>query len=427
MTPWLNLRASVAVRPEFTLGQGSNGKTAVFRLKRIDSHRGQSALKVVNLIEDRGDYESLPELLKKDYEAARKECKDSALNEVDMMADFQGNTNIVDYLDHKFVDWTDESSFGCDMLIRMELLKDLRGEIRSGKAFTESEIIKIGTDICQALILCHETGIIHRDIKPENIFVNRNGNYKLGDFGISKILDSSPLAVASTGIGTPPFMAPEQISGKYDRRIDIYSLGLVLYELSNQSRLPFAKTSYVTHEDIARRMAGVPLPSPIAASEGLAKIILKACAYKADDRYQTAQEFLAALSALGGVSVSQVAPIQLTPPANAQREEGAHDSYSTEPAMDDSSAVQLVAEQKVVERKTPGYETVPAIAGGRKEVAVDSTYETVPASATPATEPKGVSTYETVPAVADSVQPKRNSSKATSVGFSSPTPNENER
>lgn len=407
------------------LGQGSNGKTAVFRLKRIDSHRGQSALKVVNLIEDRGDYEALPALLKKEYEAAREECKNSALQEVDMMADFQGNTTIVDYPDHKFVDWTDESGFGCDMLIRMELLKDLRGEIRSGKAFTESEIIKIGIDICQALILCHGNGIIHRDIKPENIFVNRNGNYKLGDFGISRILDASPLAVASTGIGTPPFMAPEQISGKYDRRVDIYSLGLVLYELSNQSRLPFARTAYVTHEDIARRMAGVQLPSPVAASEGLAKIILKACAYKADDRYQTAQEFLAALSALGNVSVSQVAPAQFSLPIKEQREADSHNPYTTEPALGDSSAVQPVAEPKVVERKPSSYETAPAIADASEEIAVGSTYETVPASASPVEAPKGAHIYETAPAIADTDLPKKRTPITNSVDSSRRTTNDN--
>ena len=89
------------------LGNGSGGKTAVFRLKRIDSSRGQSALKVINLIEERGNFDSRPEFLKEEYEAARKECMDKALEEVWMMDDFQGNTNIVDYLDHQFVDWTD--------------------------------------------------------------------------------------------------------------------------------------------------------------------------------------------------------------------------------------------------------------------------------------------------------------------------------
>lgn len=204
-----------------TLGKGSGGKTAVFRLKRVDSDRGQSALKVINLIEERGDFNSRPDFLKKEYETARKECMDQAIEEVYRMADFQGNTNIVDYLDHEFVNWVDEAGFGCDLLIRMELLKDLRNEIQSGKLFTDADIIQIGSDICRALILCHRKGILHRDIKPENIFINRNGDYKLGDFGISRIIGSSPMSMAGTAIGTPEYAAPEQISGKYDKRVDI--------------------------------------------------------------------------------------------------------------------------------------------------------------------------------------------------------------
>lgn len=280
------------------LGQGSGGKTAVFRLKRIDSNRGQSALKVINLMEERGDYDSMPAHLRKEYEAARDDCKGSALQEVWLMDDFQGNTNIVDYLDHKFVDWTDDEGFGCDMLIRMELLKDLRSEIRSGKAYSEEDVIKIGCDICQALILCHGNDILHRDIKPENIFINRNGNYKLGDFGISRIISNAPMSMASTGIGTPEYAAPEQTSGRYDKRVDIYSLGLVLYELSNQNHLPFARSSYIRPDDVNMRLAGIPLPHPVNSSPELTKVILKACAFKPEERYQTVDDFLIALRGL---------------------------------------------------------------------------------------------------------------------------------
>lgn len=287
------------------LGQGSGGKTAVFRLKRIDSPRGQSALKVVNLIEERGKFDSMPACVKKDYETAREECKTSALQEVWLMDDLQGNTNIVDYLDHTFVDWRDENGFGCDMLIRMELLKDLRGEItkriRTNSTFPEDEIIKIGRDICAALVLCHGKGILHRDIKPENIFINSDGNYKLGDFGVSRILSSAPTAMASTGIGTPEYAAPEQFTGRHDKRIDIYSLGLVLYELSNGNKLPFASNSYVKPIDVQRRQLGEPLPPLKNISKEFACVILKACAYKKEDRYQTAEEFLAELNSLVGV------------------------------------------------------------------------------------------------------------------------------
>ena len=230
--------------------QRTDGKTAVFLLKRNDSFRDTSAMKVISLIEERGRYDDLPAYRKKEYNDALKECMAKATPEVEMMCALRGHTNVVDYMDHKFHNWSDSSGFGCDLLIRMELLEDLRSIIRKGKIFSEKEILRIGRDIATALVLCHSHGIHHRDIKPENIMVNKEGNYKLGDFGISRLLDASPMAMASTGRGTPEYAAPEQFNGHHDTRSDIYSLGLVLYELRNRNKLPFATSSYVRQEDV---------------------------------------------------------------------------------------------------------------------------------------------------------------------------------
>lgn len=277
------------------LGSGSGGKTAVFRMSRVDSDRGASALKVVNLIEERGNLHSLPEHRKREYEAARQACSKSAEQEVWLMDELRGNTNIVDYLDHTFVDWSDDTGFGRDMLIRMELLKDLRSDLRSGRIFREEEVLKVGRDICAALILCHRKNILHRDVKPENIFRNKDGNYKLGDFGVSRVLDACPGAVASTGIGTYEYWPAEQMTGRYDTRVDIYSLGLVLYELSNRNRLPFAASAYANSREVSLRLSGTELPAPCDASPALAQVILKACAFRAEDRYPNAESFLRAL------------------------------------------------------------------------------------------------------------------------------------
>lgn len=291
------------------LGSGSGGKSAVFRLSRMDSTWGGSALKVINLIEEKGNIDSVSAYRRNEYEQAKNECRKSAEQEVRLMDEMHGNTNIVDYLDHKFVDWSDETGFGCDMLIRMELLEDLRGKLREGYQYSEKDVLKIGRDICTALVLCHRKGILHRDIKPENIFINSDGNFKLGDFGVSRILSSAPAAVASTGIGTPEYAAPEQFTGPHDKRVDIYSLGLVLYELSNRNRLPFATSSYARQEDIQKRQMGMPLPKPAEISEGLWRVLQKACAYKAADRYRTAQEFLEDLCRLDGT----IAPVYPKP------------------------------------------------------------------------------------------------------------------
>lgn len=287
------------------LGSGSGGKSAVFRLSRIDSTWGRSALKVINLIEEKGNIDSISAYRRNEYEQAKNECKKSAEQEVRLMDEMHGNTNIVDYLDHKFVDWSDETGFGCDMLIRMELLEDLRGKLRDGHQYSEKEVLKIGRDICTALALCHGRGILHRDIKPENIFINADGNYKLGDFGVSKILEFSCSSVYTSAGFTPEYAAPEQLTGHQDKTVDIYSLGLVLYELSNRNKLPFASTSYARPIDVQRRQKGEPLPVPSNASKALARIILKACAHKKEDRYQTAEELLTALNSLQGVSAPQ--------------------------------------------------------------------------------------------------------------------------
>lgn len=302
------------------LGSGSGGKTAVFRLVRSDSDRGASALKVVNLIEERGSLEKLSARRREEYEAVREECSASAEQEVWMMDDLRGNTNIVDYLDHTFVDWEDETGFGRDLLIRMELLRDLRSELRRGRLFTESEVLKVGRDICVALILCHRKNILHRDVKPENIFLNKDGAYKLGDFGVSRVLDACPGAVASTGIGTYEYWPAEQMTGRYDTRVDTYSLGLVLYELSNKNRLPFAASAYTNSREVSQRLSGTPLPPPCDASPALAEVILKACAYDPEDRFASAGEMLKALQRVSAARRNPPSAQPVTLPADKLEE-----------------------------------------------------------------------------------------------------------
>ncbi len=364
------------------LGTGSGGKSAVFRMVHTASTGVECALKVISLLEERGRFEDLTDFRKEEYRKVREEFTASAEQEVLMMHDLQGNTNVVDYLDHTYVDWQNATGFGRDMLIRMEKLTDLRGELSRGRFFSSAETLQVGLDICTALTLCHSRGIMHRDIKPENIFINKYGHYKLGDFGVSRILDTSSFK-ASTGIGTPQYWAPEQISGNYDQRIDIYSLGLVLYELSNRNRLPFATSSYVREAEIQQRMLGTPLPKPADADDALAQVILKACAPRPGDRYATAEDFLNALNRISVSGGTGKAPISSTGtrpsgnqtvPASARKE-----PYRTAPA----------AAQKATYGTAPAasgqdsYKTAPAAGKDR--------FGTVPASA-------GKEQYGTVPA-----------------------------
>lgn len=281
------------------LGTGSSGRTAVFELCRYNNGWQEfCALKVMNLLEETGNCQSLPEFRRWEYSTAVRENRENAEQEVRLMEQLRGKTNIVDYLDHRFMEWQDGNSYGVDLLIRMERLSDLRSQIYQGRLFSEEEILRVGVDICRALTICHRKGILHRDIKPGNIFFNQDGDYKLGDFGVSRILDNASSAYASTSIGTMAYCAPEQMSGAYDTRVDLYSLGLVLYELRNLNRLPFAPTSYMNQKSVEMRLSGAALPLPEGASNGgteLCQIILKACAFQPEDRYSSADEMLFAL------------------------------------------------------------------------------------------------------------------------------------
>lgn len=315
------------------LGKGSGGKTAVFELVHTETSEVKSALKVVNLLEETGSLSDFSPKRRRDYEAARDACSESAQKEVLLMSLLQGSPNIVTYLDHTFVDWADEDGFGRDMLIRMELLKDLRREMDQGRTFPEADILRLGKDLCAALVLCHSKDILHRDIKPENIFLNQQGCFKLGDFGISRIIGTATVAQASTGIGTLAYAAPEQLTGRYDTRVDIYSLGLVLYELSNRNRLPFAGSSYVRSQEIQQRLDGTPMPDPCDASPALARVIRKACAYRPQDRFQTAQEFLDALSWVeSGSSVDTQPALDYPTGTIFEVRSPRESSYETQPA-----------------------------------------------------------------------------------------------
>lgn len=282
------------------LGGGSGGRTAVFRLERSKlGWQETCALKVVGLMEETGRWSECSQQRQQAYRETCRERSLQAAEEVRLMARLGGCTNVVDYLDYQVMDWADGERFGQDLLIRMELLTPLSTMVRDGLAYDRNHILKLGQDICRALILCHESGIIHRDIKPANIFCNQRADFKLGDFGIARLLECGEQAC--TAMGTRAYAAPEQFTmgeSGYDSRVDIYSLGLTLYELSNENRLPFARNQYVREADVLARLRGEPFPVPSMADPALARVILKACAHRAEERYQTARDMYDALEAL---------------------------------------------------------------------------------------------------------------------------------
>ncbi len=231
------------------------------------------------------------------------------VKEIELLESFKGTPNIVSIEDYKVQRKKDE--IGNDIFIRMELLTPLDSVLRQ-RILTEREVLQVGIDICSALELCESMHIIHRDIKPANIFINDRmpGHvfYKLGDFGIARSMQN--LTSGLSAKGTPSYMAPEVFLGKqYDNRADIYSLGITLYRMMNNNRLPLVPdqgfTAAAREEALTRRLGGEKLPPPCRGSESANRVILKACAFDPDQRYTTASQMKKDLeAALRGEPVS---------------------------------------------------------------------------------------------------------------------------
>lgn len=281
---------------------GTGGFSTVYEIVRVDKFgmEEHAALKVISVPENKSDIEAFRDdgLDDKSITAYFKTQVDDISREFLLLSDMKGNSHIVSYEDHQIVQHDHDP--GWDILIRMELLASLTDYYRAnfaGTAIDETTVIKIGVDLCRALELCERKKIIHRDIKPQNIFVNRNGDFKLGDFGIARVSDHTTRA---TKAGTYTYMAPEVYQNRgYNAKVDQYSLGLVLYWLLNERRMPFAPLDVPTAESnsiaLQRRMSGEPLPAPLHGSPELKRIVLRTCAFDPNERFSSPMELRLAL------------------------------------------------------------------------------------------------------------------------------------
>ena len=297
------------------IGAGSYGK--VFEIERRDFDMVfTGALKAITIPADKSEYEQVLEA-GMDREGASTYFRDyvQELNrEIALMSRLKGHSNIVSYEDHQII--PHEDGIGWDILIRMELLRPINDALRQNKSFTRAEVIRLGTDLCRALEVCGQYNIIHRDIKPANIFISDTGDYKLGDFGVARIASAS--TGASTRAGTVNYMAPEVFRGeKYTANVDIYSLGLVMYQLLNANRMPFYPpypqpiTFSAAEQARARRLAGEALPLPSGAQDALGQLVCKACAPDPAQRFAGP---LALRKALEALPQKQPAPLAIDPP-----------------------------------------------------------------------------------------------------------------
>ena len=274
---------------------GSGSLSDVYRIERSENgHSHESALKVIRIPDS---YEQIVSLQKKgmseeEMSAFFYNIVETIVNSYGMISYLNEESNVVKYKEHAIL--ANEQGIGWTIYIRLELLTPLLTYLEN-HSLTTKDLIRLGMSICQSLETCRKYNIVHGDIKPQNIFINKLGIYKLGDFRITRQVEQ----VASGYIKerNTMYMAPEIYWGEgYGMAADIYSLGIVLYQLLNNNRIPFLPpypekiTITDLQQAISLRMNDTKIPAPANASEKLAKVILKACAYDVVDRYANPEE-----------------------------------------------------------------------------------------------------------------------------------------
>ncbi len=186
------------------------------------------------------------------------------------------------------------------VFIAMEMIhgRNLSQLLKEGVRFRPSEVARIVAEVAVALDYAHGMGVVHRDIKPANILITDKGTVKIADFGVAR-LESSNLTVEGQFIGTPNYMSPEQITGKaVDGRSDIFSLGVVLFELLTGKK-PFAGK---TMAEVTLNIVQKPCPIPSTVRPGLPAafnpIVLKCLEKEREKRFQSGNELARVLAAL---------------------------------------------------------------------------------------------------------------------------------
>ena len=220
--------------------------------------------------------------------SANKQIRARFENEAAIMASLK-HPNIVKILD----DYNQDGM----LAIVMELLegKDLNETIKSSGALDINKSVSIFLNVLDAFIYAHNKGIVHRDIKPANIYIGRDGQVKILDFGIAKLFGTG-LDKTRTGtqMGTPIYMSPEQVKGEksIDHRSDIYSLGVTFYFML-KGKAPYNSDTESDY-NIFNKIVNDPLPELIEYPE-LNEIIKKAVAKDRNDRFQDVDSFKLAL------------------------------------------------------------------------------------------------------------------------------------
>lgn len=292
---------------ESKIGEGGFG-TVYKAKKELFGEVTWSAIKTVSIPNDPAEVKDMSAsgLDENSIRGYYQESVKQLVNEIRLMEKMKSASHIVAIEDYEVVE--DKENLGWTIFIRMELLKNLNDYIKEHGMDTNG-VIQMGEDILTGLEFCHESNLIHRDIKPANIFVSEFGEYKIGDFGISREIERTSTTLSQKG--TKTYMAPEIVRmEKYDKLVDIYALGLTMYEICNKGRMPFLPPYPQPYfpmdreKAILRRLNGDTFPE-LPEIGALNQVIWKACAFAPEDRYQSALEMKEALLSLGKTEVPE--------------------------------------------------------------------------------------------------------------------------
>lgn len=176
----------------------------------------------------------------------------------------------------------------------------LKSALDQGERFAVPDVIGMISALLDGLAYSHENGVIHRDIKPANVMITSDNKIKLADFGVARI-DSSSLTMAGAMIGTPSYMSPEQFMGDaVDARTDIYSTGVLLYQLLTGAK-PFDGGATAVMHKVLSNDSPAPSRLSVAVSPELDAVVQRAMAKRPEDRFASAAAFAAALAEAGAV------------------------------------------------------------------------------------------------------------------------------
>ncbi len=259
---------------------------------------------------------------------------------------FQQEAHIIAKLEHAHIlpvfDYGESEGISYFVMRYLEA-GTLKNKMESGP-LSLGEVDRIFSQLASALSYAHSHGVIHRDLKPANALIDSQGNLFLTDFGIAKLLESASPRLTQTDaiMGTPAYISPEQAQAQtVDQRSDIYSLGIILYEMVT-GRVP-----YVADTPLAVILKHVsnplPLPSSIKADipEAIESVILKALAKNPEDRFTTAAEFLAvwkrALDEKDAVRRMPNTTTSMRTPSLQNRDMPAADTHQVDPVLKTAS------------------------------------------------------------------------------------------